>query len=634
MIPVSTLLEIRLDYREKAKAIQEGDAYPFYSWCCQNVEGYKTLAGNLRFRIKLLKMAADDIEFKNDLWAMCKRDMLFYINTFGFTSDPRLIPNPTEIPFITYDFQDVALAEIKEAIEKGFDELTEKSRDMGASWMYLTVFQWFWQFVPYTTFRLLSRNEDLVDRADDPDCLFWKIEFLINHQPKWFQPNYKDVHLLHLNYDNNSTQTGCSTTGDAVRGGRCTAMLPDEFAAVPDGHGMLRSTRDVTKCRLFNSTHQGAATAFYLLSKGSIRKLVIHWSVHPEKAKGLYHSSGGRIIRHDNFKGEVTVNGETYDYPNKYPFRTDGKLRSPWYDNECDRAAHPMEIAQELDIDPFSSDFQYYDPIMINEIEAEHVCDPVDEGMLEFDEDSLEPLEFVHGANGHLKLWVNLDGNGKVPWDIEVGCGVDISAGTGASNSTATFVNLQTGEKIAEYANPYVKPEYFAHEVIALCRFFNDAFLNFDASGPTGEVFSAEILRIGWRSMYYRRNEEGTNQKVSDKPGMFLNPKQRSRLFGLYRRHLKDRTFIQRSHEANQECLEIIQKSSNDIVHSSSTNNIDPSGAGASHSDRVIADALAAKLVEFLDKTPKKGDGGTPPPKSYAARKLRREKKEREKDLW
>jgi hypothetical protein len=293
-----------------------------------------------------------------------------------------------------------------------------------------------------------------------------------------------------------------------------------------------------------------------------------------------------------------------------------------------------MIIAQELDMDPFSSDFQYFDPIMINEIETEHVCNPYYEGMLEFDEDSLDPLEYVEGENGHLRLWLHPELDGTIEYGLEVGCGVDISAGTGASNSTATFVNLRTGEKIAEYANPYVKPEYYAHVVIAMCKWLNNAFLLFDASGPTGEVFSQEIMRLGYRNLYYRRNEDGMNKKVSDKPGVFLNKKPRARLLGLYRRCLKDRIFIQRSHEANQECLEYIQKSAEEIVHSSSVNNIDPSGAGLSHGDRCIADACAAKLLEFLGKMPKKGDDATIPENCWASRQRDRERKERKAKEW
>ena len=100
MIPVSTLLDIKKDYEERAAEIQSGEDYPFYAWCCKNVPGYKTLKGNLEFRKKVLERAANDLDYKNDIYAMCSRDMLFYINTFCFTYNPRVIDTPMVIPFI------------------------------------------------------------------------------------------------------------------------------------------------------------------------------------------------------------------------------------------------------------------------------------------------------------------------------------------------------------------------------------------------------------------------------------------------------------------------------------------------------------------------------------------------------
>lgn len=614
--------------KQKSKLIRT--KYPFYAWACDNVDGYKTLEGNIAYRKYCIEKSVKDKEFAHKQWIMCSRDMLYWLNTYGFTYDPRLKLSK-KIPFITYMFQDVSLDDVKIAIEEGDDELTEKSRDMGASWMYLSVFTWMWQFRHFNTFRMLSRNEDLVDNADNTDSLFWKVMFLVDSQPGFLKPNFKKVHLNLTNHDNGSTITGCSTTSDAARGGRCTAMLLDEFAAVPDGWGMLSATRDVTTCRLFNSTHKGAGTAFYALSRGTIKKLITHWSLHPVKAKGLYYADKqGKLVMLDDFTGQVKVNGEKYDYPD-YPFRLDGKLRSPWYDNECDRAAHPMEIAQELDMDPFASDFQYFEGEMIGQIEKEDIRPPYLEGMLEFDEDSLDPIEFRKGE-GPLKLWINLDAYGKLPFDLEVAVGIDISAGTGASNSTASFVNIRTGEKIAEYATPLIKPEAFAKVAIALCKFFNDAFMIPDGAGA-GRIFCDTVIECGYRNLYYRRNEEGLKKKVSDKPGVFLNPKEKTATLGQYRKSLKDKTFIQRSHEANQECLAYVFTVGNTIEHSASVNSIDPSGAKDNHGDRVIADALAAKAIKFLGKNNTKS-GSSAPKNCYAARRQEYEKRQKEKNQW
>ena len=565
---------------------------------------------------------------------MCARDLLFFVNTFVFTYDPRLLPNIPEIPFITYEFQDVAFDRIRAAIENGYDQLTEKSRDMGATWMYLIVFMWMFMFRSYAAFRLLSRNEDLVDKDEDPDSLFWKILFALDHLPGFLQPERNYVHLHMKNYDTNATIDGCTTTSDTARGGRCTALFPDEFASVPDGDGMLASTRDVTHCRLFNSTHHGAGTAFYRLSQGSISKLILHWSLHPVKARGLYYSEDKKLIMCDkSFRGEVAIGEIKYDFPDNYPFILDGKLRSPWYDNECARAVHPMEIAQELDIDPFASDFQFFDGPMIQDIETEDVRPPFHEGMLEFDEDSLDALEFTEGKNGPLKLWIHPDMYGRFPMELQVGVGVDISAGTGASNSARTYVNLRTGEKIAEYVDPWIKPEAFARVGIALNKWFNNAFEVPDGAGP-GRTYCDELILLGYRNIYFRRDEVGLRKKVSDKPGVFLNPREKKAIFGKYRRALKEKSFIQRSHDANQECLAYIFTTGNKIEHTTAIKSVDPSGAGDSHGDRCVADACANKCLELLGAKNLLDVPGNKPRYCWAARKRESEQKRQKKTEW
>ena len=622
-------------YKQNAKTVR--DKYPFYKWACENISGYKTRAGNVAFRKRCLELAAEKEDYARQLWIMCSRDMLFFINTFCFTFDPRLVPKSTVIPFITYGYQDVVLDEINTAIEDKYDLLTEKSRTMGNTWMILYAKKWRWLFREYNTFRLFSRNENLVDKFEDPDCLFWKILHILKYLPSFLKPEYNYTHLHIKNLENESTEDGCTTTSDASAGGRCTAMLLDEFALVKDGDGMLTSTRDVTRCRIFNSTHRGAGTAFYRLGEGSIKKVTTHWSLHPLYNPGLYYSVNGKLVLLDTtFKSEVTVTRVKYNFPDNYPFRLDGKLRSPWYDNECDRAAHPMEIAQELDMDPFASDFMYFDdPDLVPRIEKEDVRPPYFEGIVEFDEDSLDPIGFLEGKNGPLKLWIIPDGYGKIPENISIGAGSDISAGTGASNSVISFVNLKTGEKMAEYANPWIKPEAFARLTIALCRFFNNAFLVFDGAG-TGRTYGDELISLCFRNLYYRRNEEGLNKKVSDKPGVFLNMKEKKAVLGQYRRALKERTYIQRSHEANQECLSYVYTIGEAIEHSGAANSIDPSGAGDNHGDRVVADSLANKCREFLNggKDNTENSSADLPKSCYAYHKQEQEQQERENGQW
>lgn len=537
---------------------------------------------------------------------MCKRDPLFYFNTFGYVYDPRA-HNEGRIPvrpFITYAFQDVVFEEIFSAIDNGYDVYSEKSRDMGLSWMFLLALEQRWHFYDHLSFRLVSRNEDLVDDSKNPDSLFWKIDHWHKYLPKFLMPEIvPKVHRTHMNLinpSNGSTLVGCTTTGDVARGGRCTAMLLDEFAAVDNGHDILSSTRDVTRCRLFNSTHKGTGTAFYALGKTDIKKLVCHWSLHETKNLGLYYYSKdeGQVKLVGNFKGMVQLhNGDKVMFPDNYPFKKDGKLRSPWYDVECARAAHPMEIAQELDIDPFASDAMFFDPEIITKVEEEDVRPPLWTGELIYD-DGQRPVELMPSPKGKLRLWVWPDEHDlTIPSINGAVMGIDISAGTGASNSATSIGDKRTRTKIAEYVTPHIKPEEYAKLNVALARMFDNAYMIWDGGGP-GRIFGDTVIECGYRNIYYKRTEDSLDKKSSMKPGCFLNPSEKLSVLGGYRKAIKDNKFIQRSMEANSECMQYVFTTGNTVEHASCRNNPDPSGAAASHGDRVIADALLNRGFE------------------------------------
>lgn len=573
--------------RERSEQIHRD--YPFYRYVP------KDLAGNLSFRQHILTLAYTEPKFKEELWIMCRRDPLFYFNTFGYVYDPRAHNagfTPVR-PFITYAFQDVVFEEIFKSIDNGYDMLSEKSRDMGLSWMFLLAIEHRWHFYSYLSFRLVSRNEDLVDDAKNPDSLFWKIDHFHKFLPKFLRPSVRPkVDRTHMSMSNpvtGSTMVGCTTTGDVARGGRCTAMLLDEFAAVDNGHEILSSTRDVTRCRLFNSTHKGTGTAFYALGKTNIKKLTCHWSLHETKNVGLYYWDGKKIVIVNPYSGTVQMHdGETVEFA-QYPFIRDGKLRSPWYDVECERSSHPMEIAQELDIDPFASDSMFFDVATIDKITETQVKEPYWRGELTYDENTLEPIDLIENPKGKLLLWTIPIG--KKVETAQYAMGIDISAGTGASNSSTSIGNKTTGEKVAEYTSPDIHPEQWARLNVALAKLFHNAYMIWDGGGP-GRIFADCVINLGYRNVYYKRPEDTLDKKVSMKPGCFLNNNEKLSVLGAYRKALKDGAFTQRSREANLECLQYVFTTGNTVEHASCRTSVDPSGAQSSHGDRVIADAL------------------------------------------
>src|SRR5262245_20078513 len=218
---------------------------------------------NRDWRRKLVKACLRDPGRKRAVRDLCKHDILFWVNAFLFTFDPRKIRTNPHLLFLTWPFQDDTILALKKHLRVksiGID----KSRDMGASWMCLLVFLHEWQFWPGRAFMVVSRNEDLVDKSDDPDALFWKLDYLLERQPRFLRPPTHRVHLHYGNLLNGSYIDGASTTGDVGRGGRRTAILMDEFGAfdVAASEAADAATAFNTECRLFNSTYKGTDGAF------------------------------------------------------------------------------------------------------------------------------------------------------------------------------------------------------------------------------------------------------------------------------------------------------------------------------------------------------------------------------------
>lgn len=526
---------------------------------------------------------------------VCRRDPLFWINTFVFTYDPRLVEGGRKplAPFITYAFQDDAFLEMNAACGKE-DVFIEKSRDMGASWLLITLFVYRWLFRDLESFLLVSRKEELVDKSGDPKSLFWKIDFILKRLPKWMIPRHTRIKLHLHNDENGSTIDGESTNGDVARGDRRTAIGLDEFASVENGHEVLAATGDATNSRFFNSTPKGTGNAFYVQREKTKKRIRMHWSQHPVKARGLYTAD----------EGTLKIVDVTYPFPANYKFITDGKLRSPWYDRECERRSHKLEVAQELDIDYLGSAYTFFDNEKIQQLLNQYARTPLLTGELEYDPFRCIPERFTRAAGddlGKLRFWVPMI-DGRPPRDRSYVIGGDVAMGTGASNSVLSVWCRMTGQKVAEYADPYIRPEEFGRFAIAVCRWFEGAdgqpaYLIPEGNGP-GIAFCGTVLEHGFRNIFYHRTKEGSlDEKQTLTPGWASTKDTRLKLLGDYREMLVSGKALNFSRESFQEAMEYIVHTDGQVLHSAAANSIDPSGARDNHGDRVIADALACKVL-------------------------------------
>lgn len=565
----------------------------------------KEMEANLKFRQDIIAFGNQGTKEKNTLLAMCRSDIMFYINTFCWTYDPRL--KVSTVPFLTYPYQDDAILKIIDSVDVGSDLLIAKSRDMGASWLILTAFEWLWRFKHGQSFLVVSRNEDYVDKAGNPKSLFWKFDFLHKNMPGWLLPNITRTKLRLSNDDNMSTIDGESTTGDVARGDRRTAIMMDEFAAfdAQDQYRALSATRDATRCRIFNSTPAGSANAFYdLAQKADMQQIRMHWAQHPVKAEGIYKDNHNRT-------------------------------RSPWYDKECKRCANATEIAQELDIDFAGSDYLFFDSGMIDRLISSCGQPALLRGELEFDPVTCEPLAFTESNNGRLKLWIRPVLGLKLPSDRNYAMGVDIATGTGSSNSVISIGDCLTGEKVGEFVNSKIRPDELGKYAVALGKWFkgmqNEAYLVWEAPGP-GRNFGDVVIQQGYRNVYYRKNELAIGAKASNIPGWWPTKDEKRALYGEYRRALNCGECMNRSADALRECKEIVYTETGWVVHGRSLATPDPSGARENHGDRPTADALCWKGMR--GKTQQRIAEQEVLPGTLAWRRLLAQQKKLERTSW
>ena len=386
----------------------------------------------------------------------------------------------------------------------------------------------------------------------------------------------------------------------------------DEFSQIDKAREVLERTADVTGCRLFCSTHTGVDTAFHdLCNDKTTAKLVLHWSEHPLKRRGLYE-----YARETN---QIIVHDKTYDYPSDFQYVYEWKpnggpfpgLRSPWYDEECIRRKRPSAIAMDLDINPKGATSQFFDPGIIHNLIRTYAIDPLWEGELNYDLETARPRELIRKDGGLVKMWVNPLGDGKM-LAARFGGGCDISWGTGATPSCFSLINADTGEKVLEVKTPWMDPKDFAKLVVALCWFFKDkegnpVRLAWEAEGP-GVVFGDKVIELGYRAVYWRVDELAIGAKKSDRPGWAANPTNKRLLLSAYANALGSHQVVNRSRQALESCLDF-RHVQNTVEHGRRKVKDDPSGAGENHGDMVIADALATKMVKEMgiaEKEPEK----------------------------
>lgn len=581
----------------------------------------RDLVGNLEWR----KFLGEELrkyggKFRSWVKAACRLDGLFYINSYVWQFNPKAFGNwSLELgPFLTPKFQDDAFLFINDHIDRGRDLVMEKSREMGASWLCLLAMEWRARFKMRQKFLVISRNETVVDDSEEPDSLFWKIDFLHRYLPTWLcgpikrgsknqdsiGPGIRRKKLSFTYEETDSYITGEASTGKAGVGGRATAIFADEFSQIAEARSVLHRTSDTTNCRIFNGTHLGVGTTFYDLTDprtpigAYIDKLQLHWSLHPDKRRGLYKATA-----------PVQVLDADYKFAPDYPFVCDGSptggpfpgLRSPWYDEQCRRKGSRRAVAMDLDINPQGAQSEFFDALMIQEL-MRHCEDPWWTGDVHFNRATGDSGTLVPTPGGNLRLWIHPSHHARVAPGVYV-IGGDIAVGSGSTPSCASILKARgdgAGKKVGEYVSAWKRPEEFAAICVALCKLFSTiegqpAKLAWEMQGP-GVQFCGQVEDMGFRNVYYRVDEFDSEKKQSTKAGWYPDPKSKLLVMGEYRAALQNGHFENRSEDALRECLNF-EYSGNSVKHGKEDTD-DPATSRVNHGDRAWADAIAWMLAK------------------------------------
>lgn len=236
-----------------------------------------------------------------------------FIIDWGTTIDPRNVEVglPAVVPFLLFPKQEEWVHWVIERWKKREPGLTDKSREMGVSWLSLALSVTLCLFYQGLVIGFGSRKEEYVDKIGSPKSLFFKGRHFITNLPKEFRGNWNErKHAPHMRILFPDSQ--CAIVGEAGRnlgrGDRTSIFFKDEAAFFEHADEVEAALSQTTNCAIDISTPHGRANPFARKRfGGKISVKTMHWRDDPRKDQA-------------------------------------------WYDKKCNEIDDPVIIAQELDL--------------------------------------------------------------------------------------------------------------------------------------------------------------------------------------------------------------------------------------------------------------------------------------------
>jgi phage terminase large subunit len=213
-----------------------------------------------------------------------------FIHDWMVTSDPRNAEIGVEVvvPFLLFPKQREYIKWLHARWKGREDGLTEKSRDMGVSWLCCAFAVWMFIFHSGTVAGFGSRKEEYVDKIGDPKSLFWKMRTIIELLPSEFVPRHDAPFMRIVNFENGASIIG--EAGDNIgRGNRTSIYFVDEAAFLEHPDLVDAALSQASNCKQYVSTPNGVGNPFYRKRhSGRVKVFVFDWKDDPRKDKAWY----------------------------------------------------------------------------------------------------------------------------------------------------------------------------------------------------------------------------------------------------------------------------------------------------------------------------------------------------------
>lgn len=224
-----------------------------------------------------------------------------FIDDWGMTEDPRNLERglPVIIPFKLFPRQRELVHWVIERWRASEPGLSDKSRDMGLSWLAVSVAVSLSVLFDDMSIGFGSRKEEYVDKLGDPKSLFHKARRFALNLPKQFRGGFAlntAPHMRIMFPKTRSVITG--EAGDAIgRGDRKAIYFVDEAAHLERPQLIDASLAATTNCRIDLSSVNGMANPFAekRFKWPERRIFTFHWRDDPRKDYAWYEKQKSEL---------------------------------------------------------------------------------------------------------------------------------------------------------------------------------------------------------------------------------------------------------------------------------------------------------------------------------------------------